>query len=307
MLLYPFRRSGAKWLLILGFVCIGIGAYKNSAWYGELREDRAGYKEAVKAEKEGKKLTDKQQEQKASWTRFEENFKPDTARINESIRNMRGDYGSVFSHLLPGNAGSETWGTYHGVWDSLCMMFVGMGLFVLGFFSNKVSTSTYVMTLLIGYGLGIPLGWISFDQGVTGWVTNIAVYVDTHREPHWMLYDFKRMFLALGHASVLMLVFRSRAIPWLMKALSNVGQMAFSNYLMQSIFCSLFFFGYGLGNYNQLSYHQLYYVVGSIWIFQLIFSSIWLRYFLFGPFEWLWRSLTYWKKQPMLRKATGDT
>ncbi|PJB18823.1 MAG: hypothetical protein CO117_07005, partial [Flavobacteriaceae bacterium CG_4_9_14_3_um_filter_33_16] len=44
--------------------------------------------------------------------------------------------------------------------------------------------------------------------------------------------------------------------------------------------------------------YELYYVVFSIWIFQLITSSIWLKHFQFGPFEWLWRSLTYGKKQP---------
>ena len=303
MLLYPFRKTSAKWLLILGFVCIGIGMYKTASWYGETRENRKGYKEAVAAEKEGKKPTEKQEQQRGAWTGFEGNFKTDTARVNEGIRNMRGDYGSVFNHLMPRNAGNETWGTYHGSWDVLSMMFIGMGLFVLGFFSNKRSTSTYIMTLLIGYGLGIPLGWISFNDGLTGWVSNIATYVDTYRQPHWLLYDFKRMFLALGHASVLMLVFRTRAIPWLMKGLSNVGQMAFTNYLMQSIICSLFFYGYGLGNYNKLSFHQLYYVVGAVWIFQLIFSAIWLRYFKFGPFEWAWRSLTYWKKQGMRKKA----
>jgi uncharacterized protein len=40
-------------------------------------------------------------------------------------------------------------------------------------------------------------------------------------------------------------------------------------------------------------------VVFAVWIVQLIYSSIWLKYFRFGPFEWVWRSLTYWKKQPM--------
>ncbi|MDB5207024.1 MAG: hypothetical protein JWR72_2099 [Flavisolibacter sp.] len=303
MLLYPFRKAGAKWLLVLGLVCIGIGIYKTAAWYGDMRENRAGYKEAIAAEKAGTKPTEKQEEQKGAWSRFEGNFKPDTSRINEGIREMRGSYGTVFNHLLPRNAGNETWGTYQGIWDMLSMMFIGMGLFVLGFFSNKRSTSTYIMTLLIGYGLGIPLGWISFNDGLTGWVSNIATYVDTYRQPHWLLYDVRRMLLAVGHASVLLLVFRSRAIPWLMKGLSNVGQMAFTNYLMQSIICSLFFFGYGLGNYNKLSYHQLYYVVGAVWIFQLIFSAIWLRYFKFGPFEWAWRSLTYWKKQGMRKKV----
>ncbi|MEI9912739.1 MAG: DUF418 domain-containing protein [Bacteroidota bacterium] len=71
------------------------------------------------------------------------------------------------------------------------------------------------------------------------------------------------------------------------------------NYLVQSIICTWFFFGYGFDNYNRLRFHQLYYVVFAVWILQLIYSSIWLRYFRFGPFEWLWRSLTYWKKQPM--------
>ena len=302
MLLYPFRKAAAKWLIILGLVCIAINIYKNMGWYANMRENRAGYKEALAAEKDGKKLTEKQEEQKAAWIGLEQNFKPDTARINEDVKEMRGSYPTVFGHIMNRNANNETWGTYHGIWDMLSMMFIGMGLFVLGFFSNKSSTSTYVMTLLVGYGIGIPLGWIGFDSGLTGWVTNIANYVDSYRVPHWVIYDVRRMLLAIGHASVLMLVFRSRAIPWLMKGLSNVGQMAFTNYLMQSIFCSLFFFGYGLGYFDKLAYHQLYFVVAAIWVFQLIFSSIWLRYFQFGPFEWTWRSLTYWRKQSMKKR-----
>jgi uncharacterized protein len=123
--------------------------------------------------------------------------------------------------------------------------------------------------------------------------------VDRYRMTPEVLYDIRRFLLALGHASLVMLVFRSRIVPWLMKGLANVGQMAFTNYLMQSIICTLFFYGYGLGNYDKLKFHQLYYVVAAVWVFQLIFSAIWLRYFKFGPFEWAWRSLTYGKKQGM--------
>ena len=127
----------------------------------------------------------------------------------------------------------------------------------------------------------------------------VGVYMDRWRISHNVFAEFRRLPLTIGHASLIMLLFRSRLVPWLMKALANVGQMAFTNYLMQSIICTWFFFGYGFGNYNKLKFHELYYVVGSVWVFQLIFSSIWLRYFRFGPFEWVWRSLTYWKKQPM--------
>ncbi|HAO47569.1 MAG TPA: hypothetical protein DCQ97_11630 [Chitinophagaceae bacterium] len=52
-----------------------------------------------------------------------------------------------------------------------------------------------------------------------------------------------------------------------------------------------------------MEYHQLYYVVAGLWRVEIIGSYIWLRYFRFGPMEWVWRSLTYWKKQP-LRKDT---
>ena len=77
--------------------------------------------------------------------------------------------------------------------------------------------------------------------------------------------------------------------------------MAFSNYLGQSIFCSLFFHGYGLGQFGKLERYELYYVVAVIAVFQLIFSNIWLHYFSLEPLEWIWRSLTYGKTLPIRR------
>jgi len=297
MVLYPFRKTAVKWLFVLGFICIGIGMFKNSLWYNEDRGKRKAYVEAVNIEKAGKKLTDEQQQAKTTWLEIE-NWRPDRERSDSNIRKMHSGYLTIFDYLIPRNSNSETWGMYHGIWDSLSMMFIGMALLGLGFFSNTISTSTYSMGLLVGYGIGIPIGYFVFIKGQVGSV-NYGTYIDQYRWTHWMLYDIKRVFLSVGHASLIVLIFRSRIVPLLMKALANVGQMAFTNYLLQSIICTLFFYGYGLGYYNGLKFHQLYYVVGAVWIFQLIFSSIWLHYYRFGPFEWLWRSLTYWKQQPM--------
>jgi uncharacterized protein len=47
-------------------------------------------------------------------------------------------------------------------------------------------------------------------------------------------------------------------------------------------------------------------VVAAIWVLQIIWSHLWLRYFRFGPLEWCWRSLTYWKKQPMRKENTKE-
>jgi uncharacterized protein len=80
-----------------------------------------------------------------------------------------------------------------------------------------------------------------------------------------------------------------------------VGQMAFTNYLAQSIIAAIIF--YGMHWFGMLQRYEVYYLVGGIWIFQIIFSHVWLRYFLFGPFEWLWRTLTYWQLQPMRKKV----
>ncbi|MEP7110526.1 MAG: DUF418 domain-containing protein [Ferruginibacter sp.] len=296
MLLYPFRKTRAKWLIVIGIGFLSIGVFKMMLWYNETKTTRAGYLVAVTAEKAKIKLTEKQKEAKASWEEIEKNQRPDTSRVNRNLRKMHSGYGTIFNYFVPRNANFETWGMYHGIWDMIGMMFIGMGLFTLGFFSNRLSTSTYAMWLLAGYGLGIPIGYIYFSKGIVGSI-DFGPYLDAYSVPHWVLYDLRRLFLCIGHASLLLLVYRSRIVPWLMKILASVGQMAFTNYLMQSIICTLFFYGYGSDNYNKLKYHQLYYVVGAVWIFQMIFSPLWLKYFRFGPFEWVWRSLTYGRKQ----------
>ena len=75
--------------------------------------------------------------------------------------------------------------------------------------------------------------------------------------------------------------------------------MAFTNYILQSVLCSLIFYGFGLGLFGQLERWSQVLVVGAIWMLQLWISPLWLRYFRFGPLEWLWRSLTYFRVQPI--------
>lgn len=302
MLLFPFRKLSPKWLVCIALLCVSFAMIKKQWGYNEMRQPRLNYNEAMAAKKEKKELTPEQESAIAKWTERErnDNKPPDTTYTNRNLRKMHSGYGTIFNYFIPINAGNEVGYMYGDPWDMLCMMFLGMALFGWGYFSNKVRTSTYVMGLLLGYGIGIPVAWALVQ---TGWIESIPLgfgrYLDTYRSGHWIFAEFRRIPITIGHASLVMLIFRSNIVPWLMKALSNVGQMAFTNYLMQSIICTWFFYGYGFDYYNKLRFHELYYVVFSVWIFQLIFSSIWLRYFRFGPFEWLWRSLTYWKAQPM--------
>jgi uncharacterized protein len=79
--------------------------------------------------------------------------------------------------------------------------------------------------------------------------------------------------------------------------------MAFSNYLFHSVTTSLLFLGLGFGLAGRFDYAAQLLVVGAIWIVQLVVSPIWLQSFRFGPAEWLWRTLTYGRMQPMRQEA----
>jgi uncharacterized protein len=113
------------------------------------------------------------------------------------------------------------------------------------------------------------------------------------------LYQPGRLILALGYAGLVLLVVRLGWLRPLTARLAAVGRMALSNYLGTSVACSILFDGYGFGLFGRLRRHQLYGVVLAVWAVELAVSPIWLRRFRFGPVEWLWRSLTYGKMQPM--------
>ncbi len=177
--------------------------------------------------------------------------------------------------------------------DIWSMMFIGMGLFKMGVFSAARSFRFYAWMAALGFLVGIPLNsydaWLAlrshFDRQ-TILFTNVA-------------YDVERLPMALADMAVLMMVCQAGALRWLTVRLAAIGQMALSNYILQSVVCAFVFTGYGIGLYGRLERYQLYYVLAGCWAVSLAASPIWLRHYRFGPLEWCWRSLTYWKRQPM--------
>jgi uncharacterized protein len=113
-------------------------------------------------------------------------------------------------------------------------------------------------------------------------------------------YEFGR-FTAFGYIALIILALKLGILRGATKTLAYVGQMAFTNYILTSLICTTLFEGYGFGLFGKLERHQLYGIVLLVWLLILILSPFWLRRFRFGPLEWVWRSLTYWKKQPFRR------
>jgi uncharacterized protein len=152
--------------------------------------------------------------------------------------------------------------------------------------------------LLIGYGIGLPVvGFSGLNLWDHGW------------EPMWafrvgMLPNYVGSILvAFGHIGLVMTIIKSGVASKLMARFGAVGRMAFSNYLMHSVILTTIFYGYGFGLYGKVPrIWQMVFVV-AVLAFQLWLSPIWLKLYRFGPAEWLWRSLTYWKRQPMRRAS----
>jgi uncharacterized protein len=160
--------------------------------------------------------------------------------------------------------------------------------------------------MAIGYGIGLPLVIDSYYHDARYHPTIEASLLRMEMVPiEWtrLIYPFQRILLVMAHVSAIILLYRSRYAQGLFRRLEAVGQMAFTNYIMQSIICTFLFFGYGLNYYAELEFYQLYFIVVAIWALQLLVSPLWLRFFFYGPLEWVWRSLTYWHLQPLRRSS----
>jgi uncharacterized protein len=99
-------------------------------------------------------------------------------------------------------------------------------------------------------------------------------------------------------AGVVLLVSRRLSLTLLMP-IASVGQMALTNYLAQSAIATTIFYGYGFGLGGSVGRLGTIGIALLVFAAQVVFSVIWLKFFRYGPMEWLWRSLTYGKRQSM--------
>ena len=111
--------------------------------------------------------------------------------------------------------------------------------------------------------------------------------------------------LMLFYVSAIILILQTeRGRLWL-SPLANVGRLALTNYLSQSLIATLIFYNYGLGFYGLVDPTFGFILSLIIYFAQIHFSRWWLEQFQFGPVEWLWRSLTYGRRQPLPRGQTA--
>jgi uncharacterized protein len=296
LFLFPVRRFSNKALLGLAAAAMLYGLCGTGLWYAEAVSDTESNTALIERQEAGETLSDDDLEAIESYREEYGLPRIDDEEIQERSAAFLGSYRETFSSNAADSFEAETAELFKWSFaDALSMMLIGMLLFRLGVLTLAVSTRWIAWMTLIGYGLGLPLKiWRIWIIAEAGWMAPDS-YVS------YFAYDPSRLLVALGHLGVILLFCRAPFGGWLKHSLAAVGRMALTNYLAQSAICALIFTGTGLGLYGQLGGYQIFYVLVPIWGFQLIASPIWLKYFRYGPAEWLWRSLTYGRKLSLLQ------
>ena len=145
---------------------------------------------------------------------------------------------------------------------------------------------------------------IFFITFILGVLLKLIPYILTNNLATNYIQDiFGGLLLAIAYGLLIVLLANTKGVRNGLLAMSYVGRMSFSNYLFQSIFTVLIFYQYGLGLYGKVSVVFGTLLVLVIYLFQIIFSKLWLKYHYYGPAEWVWRNFSYWKKQKLRREV----
>ncbi|OUE42732.1 hypothetical protein BZY95_09480 [Billgrantia desiderata SP1] len=179
-----------------------------------------------------------------------------------------------------------------GLWRSAGLMLIGMALFRWGILTGQASRRTYLSLLAVALLLGVPMILYGVHWNFANDWGPRSMFVGTQFN-YW-----GSVLVAFGWVSVVMLLLRANVMGRLRLRLAAVGRTALSQYILQSVICSLIFYGHGLGMFGHIERSGQMLVVLGIWLLQLWLAPLWLRHFRYGPLEWLWRSLTRGQRQP---------
>lgn len=311
LLLFPFRKTPPKVLLAMGLAFAAISAI---GWPGG--GGVVGYNERLgkihqaqvlerrqatgaKLSAEDKKTLEKWQEKQASLNLA----KPPSPKVQAMIdaeRKARDGWPHqyvLYSWFIWNKVFGDGNGTFFSVLEAVCGMFIGMALFKWGVIQGERSAGFYAALAVCAYAVGC---------GLRAWdVTQIFRFT---LAPHsgWITGEFARLAVTLGHVGLINLLMKGGAGRVLLSPFKAVGRTAFSIYILTSIATLWFIFApWGLGLWNRFGWAELALAATVIDIVMLVVANIWLRFYLSGPLEWAWRSLTYWKRQPFVRRTVA--
>ncbi|MDP9423431.1 MAG: DUF418 domain-containing protein [Pseudomonadota bacterium] len=228
-----------------------------------------------------------------AWVRV-----PTQAELNEQMGLILGPWSGVVQSQLTKHALDPLVFSIMFGPETLAYMLFGMAALKSGFLTGRWTDEECRRAAIRGYAISLPfyvvLVWLIFRSNFSP----LALF--TYAMAATVLI---RPFMIAAVAALVILVTREGG--WLTQRIAAAGRAAFTNYLGTSIIMTGIFYGWGLGQFGELSRAELWLVVIAMWVVMLAWSKPWLERFQYGPLEWLWRSLARWDLQPMRKERTA--
>ena len=166
------------------------------------------------------------------------------------------------------------------------MMLLGMGLYRLGIINAKRESEWYKKIMFKSFTVGLPLC-----------VAATVLMMGEHGETGFFINNFGVPFMALGYVCLVMTICTSGKLPRVQARLAAAGQMALTNYLMQTVLGIIIIETMNEIKGERVAAFWMMIAMFIIWTIELSWSAPWLKKFRFGPVEWAWRTATYRKVQ----------
>lgn len=299
LFLFPFRKVGARWLLLLG---LGFALYTAGAGVRRYveRADLVQTVQTIEKKQAAKKaLTPAETKTLSEWRTLVQNRQGNGANFVELRKAEAKGHSGGFLDYVAFNIHTYTTFVFNSlvesVCEALCAMLLGIALWKWRIIQGGRSAAFYALLMLACYLPGFAMRYIA-----AGETLNMVPLPRTS----WFAAELARLAVSVGHVALINLLVKTRAGSAILAPFKAAGRTAFSLYFMQQIIgLWILFAPWGPGLWDKLSWSGLYAVALGVVALQLIIANLWVRRFANGPLEWLWRSLSYLRRQPFRTRA----
>jgi len=173
--------------------------------------------------------------------------------------------------------------------------FTVLGIFLLGYYLSETgffqertkSTKLLMSSIVIGLSASIAAEMMGESQFQFPPTLSSMVYK--------ILLLSGQIFLCFFYIAFIYKIIQTPIGKRMLNYLKPVGRMALTNYISQTVLLIIFFYNFGFNFFGELGLITICGIAISVLVMQIIASNIWLKYFQYGPLEWVWRCLTYKK------------
>ncbi len=300
MLLYTFRRMSPKVLIMAGVICMLLMIARQNVDLFRSKAVITNGETAAAVDTSFVKLDAEQKDAIIAMNAFKKRSEIEVRKHEAvtSVKKIQGNYNTLYKYQTERGFGFFTAIIFYVSWSHILFMFFGMAFYKIGIITGKASLKWYWLMFIVGMSVGIFLTWqrqdIMYQHAFNRYEYTKAMTVQ--------LGELGRVLRSFGFFGLFMLMNKSGFFSWLFRLMRPVGQMAFTNYLTQSLLMGIYFYGIGFGMFGKLQRYEIYYVMAAVWLIQILWSHVWMHYFNYGPLEWVWRQLTYWKRLPLKKQ-----